>query len=687
MNKQEGHRSGTGSFVPATRACSGVLLVDVVGAMGSFTPKRNQGHKLPSSTPAQSDLGLLGAVHRQQATPHLQPTFARQAIRQMLQAHAEVTEERDVGLTAEAPPFGHDFSRIAVYPPMAGVLQTKLAINTPGDRYEQEADRIADQVMRMLDPGPSGRPLSTVAAPKLQRTCACGGSGESGGLCSECAAEKKLQRFSSAPSPVSDAPPLVNDVIRSPGEPLDGATRAFMERRFGYDFSHTRIHVGELAARSASAVNARAFTVGEHLVFGQGQYRPGMASGRQLLAHELAHVVQQSHAPTFRPAAISEPDDVSEHEAESAAHTVMTGRRAMLGLGASPVARLQRACGSALGKPKKDCTKSDIGIVGLQFLFDVGCDTLQSFEVDHLAQIVKTIPKGAPLNVHGYASVEGGADFNLELSCHRANKLAALILAARPDCNIYELFKHGTQKGPPGPEFWRAASVEIAQSRIPLQEETPDKPKATPPQTIPSCPGVPNSIPSTCAGRHEAYAAAQRCFPLNAWLPCVARTSANICRVIEAFNFRGDEGSQLSLCVSASYGAQKDLVRDKGTWLHNTNACIWGHWRAALEAMHDPTKPIPTGVTPEWRDAITLCRLEGVGTSACCEAHVIAEQQAIEHCGGYDDLLFGRLPTDVPSAPLCSDFVLLASGPLPFSKDFGNVADRIDYGDFICCGM
>src|SRR5207249_5247931 len=105
-----------------------------------------------------------------------------------------------------------------------------------------------------------------------------------------CAEKKELQRSAHTPSPVPEAPSIVNDVIRSPGEPLDSSTRALMEPRFGYDFSRTRVHIGGLAARSASAVNARAFTVGGQLVFGENQYQPGVASGQRLIAHELAHV-------------------------------------------------------------------------------------------------------------------------------------------------------------------------------------------------------------------------------------------------------------------------------------------------------------------------------------------------------------------------------------------------------------
>jgi outer membrane protein OmpA-like peptidoglycan-associated protein len=351
-------------------------------------------------------------------------------------------------------------------------IQTKLTVNQPGDRYEQEADRVADHVMRMPDPALATTAISSSAAPELRRKCACGGSGE-GGSCSECAEKKELQRSANGSSPVPEAPTIVNEVIRSPGEPLDAATRNFMEPRFGYDFSRTRVHTGGQAARSASAVNARAYTVGEQLVFGEGQYQPRAAHGRQLIAHELAHVVQQSHVHALAPQrTVSEPGDASEHEAESAATAVMSGHTAMPRLNARPIARLQRACGPALGKPTPDCTPSDTGIIGTQFLFDVNCDRLKSFEVSHLDRFAKSLTPGTNLNVHGFASIDGGAGFNLDLSCHRANKLASLLRTARPDCSIAQTFKHGAQGGQADAELWRAGSVEIADRPVLPAKET-----------------------------------------------------------------------------------------------------------------------------------------------------------------------------------------------------------------------
>ena len=89
------------------------------------------------------------------------------------------------------------------------------------------------------------------------------------------------------------APPIVDEVLRSPGQPLNTATRAFMEPRFGYDFSQVRVHFGAAAEQSAREVNADAYTVGSNIVFGAGQFAPRTHEGRRLLAHELTHVVQQ----------------------------------------------------------------------------------------------------------------------------------------------------------------------------------------------------------------------------------------------------------------------------------------------------------------------------------------------------------------------------------------------------------
>lgn len=118
----------------------------------------------------------------------------------------------------------------------------------------------------------------------------------------------------------SQVPAIVHDVLRSPGQPLDATTRAFLEPRFGRDFSHVRIHSDEVAGRSAQEVNAQAYTVGKDIVFGSGRFAPETQKGRHLLSHELTHVIQQSGHPTTtlqrQPAAGGAAATVSQEEQE-----------------------------------------------------------------------------------------------------------------------------------------------------------------------------------------------------------------------------------------------------------------------------------------------------------------------------------------------------------------------------------
>ena len=174
-------------------------------------------------------------------------------------------------------------------------LQFSLKVNAPGDEYEQEADRVAEQVMRSARVAP-------IAQPAVQRkTCACGKPIGPDGMCDECKKkqEQQLQRkvtgdTGQSPDFAGAAPPIVQQVLQQPGRPLDGSTRAFMESRFGQDFGRVRVHTGGAAAQSAEEVQAKAYTAGQDVVFNRGEYRPGSHSGQQLIAHELAHVVQQS---------------------------------------------------------------------------------------------------------------------------------------------------------------------------------------------------------------------------------------------------------------------------------------------------------------------------------------------------------------------------------------------------------
>lgn len=156
------------------------------------------------------------------------------------------------------------------------LIQTKLTVNQPGDRYEQEADHMADQVMRMPDPA-------------VQRQVKVKDEDE------EVLQTKVTSSANAGGYEVS--PALGNQIhaLQGGGQPLDPTTRAFMEPRFGHDFSQVRVHTDQTATEIAHSVNALAFTVGRDIVFGNQQYTPGTSNGKRLLAHELTHTIQQDH--------------------------------------------------------------------------------------------------------------------------------------------------------------------------------------------------------------------------------------------------------------------------------------------------------------------------------------------------------------------------------------------------------
>jgi hypothetical protein len=194
----------------------------------------------------------------------------------------------------------------------SGVLQAKLKIGQPHDIYEQEADRVAEQVMRMPNPGcpeckeeelVQTKLLAGWITPLVQRQL----EEEEEELQAKLADEPKLQRQVEEEEEELQAKPVdggarsVSSVVTSQiqslkggGQPLPHSERAFFEPRFGRDFSGVRIHTDRKAAEAARAVNSRAFTTGRDVVFGEGQHAPGTTGGRKLLGHELTHVVQQN---------------------------------------------------------------------------------------------------------------------------------------------------------------------------------------------------------------------------------------------------------------------------------------------------------------------------------------------------------------------------------------------------------
>ncbi|MEI6067218.1 MAG: DUF4157 domain-containing protein [Methylococcaceae bacterium] len=170
----------------------------------------------------------------------------------------------------------------------AGAIQAKLSISQPGDSDEQEADRVADHVMRMADPGSISSTHGVI-----HRKCAACEAG--GATCPKCEEEEKVKRKENS-SHMPHASTAVHSQIaalRGGGQPLAPSVRAFFEPRFGRDFSGVRVHTDGLATESARAIQAKAFTTGQDIAFGTGQFAPGSSEGRKLLAHELTHTIQQ----------------------------------------------------------------------------------------------------------------------------------------------------------------------------------------------------------------------------------------------------------------------------------------------------------------------------------------------------------------------------------------------------------
>lgn len=222
---------------------------------------------------------------------------------------AEVSAERR-GPTSGQPEVASTYGAPAGMPCFLSGVQRKLAVGAVDDPLEHEADRVAEQVMRIPDPAAkasltasdtrfghlAGHPTMSESAPAVQRKCSCGGS------CEQCKAEEErmLQRKPAAPqisraassssATETTAPPIVHEVLSSPGQPLDGVVRQSMESRFRRDFSGVRVHTDAKAAESAATVQARAYTAGHNIVLGRHE----TVNDLPVLAHELAHVVQQT---------------------------------------------------------------------------------------------------------------------------------------------------------------------------------------------------------------------------------------------------------------------------------------------------------------------------------------------------------------------------------------------------------
>ncbi len=348
------------------------------------------------------------------------------------------------------------------------------------------SERLAAQIKL---PAP---PLAALASGVLQRKCAgCGNHTVAGGGCSDCKKKDPLRRKATCSADVQGVPSIVHDVLRSPGQPLEPGARTFFDTRFGHDFSGVRIHADSSAAESARAVNALAYTVGQQIVFGSGQFQPESTGGKHLLAHELAHVVQQqnSGAGTLSTFAIGAANDPAEHEADLAAARVMSGSETASAPVTSTAPVLRRACGAAITAPTGCREVPDMGPFvspGNVYRFNRNCDTFQTTpnEESRLWRDMRALPANTTIDIHGFASVDGDRGLNRILACARARAARDSITrpgplgGGIPAGQVRELVNHGAT---PGPADDRRSVV--IQTTVPAP---PPAPPAPPARTLPT---------------------------------------------------------------------------------------------------------------------------------------------------------------------------------------------------------
>jgi len=308
-----------------------------------------------------------------------------------------------------------------------------------------------------------------------------------------------LRRFGGVAGKAHGPPELVGDVLESTGEPLDVLTRTAFEHGFGEGFADVRVHKGVPAAASARAVGALAYTVGNHMVFGDGRYAPETDAGRRLLGHELTHVVQQRASGSERPSLLSigAPDDPAEAEADRVA-AVVTGSHG-LGQRAPPVDpsptafaglhRLRRQADISAAPHLRCITVVGPGHPsGFEFEFRLSDATLteaQRRTIRTFARTWTTAASQPDIIIDGFASIDGGQELNWRLSCDRAEAILDGLVAEGVPRGRITTFAHGE-------------STEFSRTLLPPNRRAilstiamPAPPPAATCGTLPACPLAP----------------------------------------------------------------------------------------------------------------------------------------------------------------------------------------------------
>lgn len=282
------------------------------------------------------------------------------------------------------------------------IIQTKLTIGQPNDKYEKEADEMADKVVqRLADTSIQAKCTHCEEEEKkktIQRKCAA-------------CAKEELHAKAASPSMPAASPQIESSLNASKGSgnPLPENTKAQFEDSFGADFSSVRLHTDTKAAEMSKDLNAQAFTHGSNIYFNNGKYNPDSSGGKHLLAHELTHVVQQ---------------------------------------GGSIKPKIQRL-GDMTKVPPMPCevvNSSPAGVVASTTLFAISNATLTADQKNDIVILVESWKASGArdaLRVDGYASTSGSDEFNWKLSCDRAMAVANELQVNGVPNHLIEIFAQG----------------------------------------------------------------------------------------------------------------------------------------------------------------------------------------------------------------------------------------------------
>ncbi len=367
-------------------------------------------------------------------------------------------------------------------------VQTTLTISEPGDEYEQEADRVAERVMRMPDPlkGEDAPESNEQSTQTVQRKCA------------QCESKEELLRRneSAAQDARSEGSPAVQSVIHealgSPGQPLDFTTRDDMEPRFARSFSNVRVHTDQVAAVSANALHAAAYTVGSRIVFGAGMFAPASPAGRKLLAHELVHVVQQERQLEQQRPSIDAGTGLGRRTGKTCRDLQP---RARPSVGPMHIQREVAGGTAAEACSEPEPEAPEIGTTSILW-FLLNSDRLredrEAQSSVHLAIALRRIREHGQaageeqrVVLHGYASREGAEAHNVALSQRRASRVLQLLVLGGVRAERISTVAHGPDSSLPGLAWNRRVEITL-QPAVTMIEMEPERVTAAPCRCLPS---------------------------------------------------------------------------------------------------------------------------------------------------------------------------------------------------------